>query len=54
MCIPLQVEEIESTESQWGNLSVASKQRELLKKWKAQLKVCIWLFVIYYYFFFPL
>ncbi|KAG0713085.1 Ubiquitin conjugation factor E4 B [Chionoecetes opilio] len=32
------VEEIESTESQWGSLSVASKQRELLKKWKAQLK----------------
>lgn len=32
------VEEIESTESQWGGLSVASKQRELLKKWKAQLK----------------
>ncbi|MPC17927.1 Ubiquitin conjugation factor E4 B [Portunus trituberculatus] len=35
------VEEIESTESQWGSLSVASKQRELLKKWKAQLKVLV-------------
>lgn len=35
----LQVEEIESTESQWANLPVASRQRELLKKWKTQLKV---------------
>ncbi|XP_068249521.1 ubiquitin conjugation factor E4 B-like [Palaemon carinicauda] len=32
------VEEIESTESQWANLPVASRQRELLKKWKMQLK----------------
>ncbi|KAK7084333.1 Ubiquitin conjugation factor E4 B [Halocaridina rubra] len=32
------VEEIENTESQWANLSVASRQRELLKKWKLQLK----------------
>lgn len=32
------VEEIESTESQWANLPVASRQRELLKKWKTQLK----------------
>ncbi|KAK4326138.1 hypothetical protein Pmani_003303 [Petrolisthes manimaculis] len=32
------VEEIESTESQWGSLPVASRQRELLKKWKTQLK----------------
>ncbi|XP_076039140.1 ubiquitination factor E4B isoform X2 [Oratosquilla oratoria] len=32
------VEETESTESQWQNLSVAGRQRELLKKWKQQLK----------------
>ncbi|XP_042239775.1 ubiquitin conjugation factor E4 B-like isoform X2 [Homarus americanus] len=32
------VEEIESTESQWGSLPVAARQRELLKKWKMQLK----------------
>ncbi|KAB7497984.1 Ubiquitin conjugation factor E4 B [Armadillidium nasatum] len=32
------VEEIESTESQWGSLPVASRQRELLKKWKTQLR----------------
>lgn len=33
------MEEIESTESQWGSLPVASRQRELLKKWKTQLRV---------------
>ncbi|XP_053651922.2 ubiquitin conjugation factor E4 B isoform X2 [Cherax quadricarinatus] len=32
------VEEIESTESHWGSLPVAARQRELLKKWKTQLK----------------
>ena len=35
----LQVEEYESTESQWKNLPIAHRQRELLKKWKTQLKV---------------
>lgn len=33
------IKEMASTEAQWGTLPVAARNRELLKRWKSQLKV---------------
>lgn len=33
------IEELESTETQWKDTLIAARNRESLKKWKAQVKV---------------
>ena len=44
------ITEIESHETEWRHTSFGARNRQLLKKWKEQLKVRLYIHFIYYLF----